>query len=376
MKRSIYFLIVLIAAVLSSCRKDASVSPEVPIPVDPSSGLSFYLVNEGNWNGNNSSLDFYDSKTGIYRRNIFEQANPEVTLGMGDTGNDIGIYGSKVYIVMNASNKLIVLNKKTQRQLAQVAIPNGRYVTFHKGKAYVSSYETIDGKRNNPLGSVARIDTTSFAVEKVVNVGRQPEEMAIVNDKLYIANSGGYDPDNYERTVSVIDLNTFTELKKIDVAINLHRLKADKYGDLYVSSRGDYGDIPSRLFAIDTKTDAVKKVFDIGVSNLCIDDDLAYTYQTEWSNISQTYEISYNLIDIKEEKFLDKSFLKDDVSRKIETPYCIAVDPISKNIYLTDARSYTSPGRLLCFDKEGILKWSVVCGMLPAQIAFLNLNQK
>ena len=42
--------------------------------------------------------------------------------------------------------------------------------------------------------------------------------MAIVGDKLYVANSGGYRVPNYDRTVSVIDLKTFTEEKKIDVA--------------------------------------------------------------------------------------------------------------------------------------------------------------
>ena len=73
----------------------------------------------------------------------------------------------------------------------------------------------------------------------------QPEEMVISGNKLYVANSGGYRVPNYDRTVSVIDLDTFREVKKIDVAINLHRLELDKYGQIWVSSRGDYYDTPS-----------------------------------------------------------------------------------------------------------------------------------
>ena len=84
-------------------------------------------------------------------------------------------------------------------------------------------------------------------------VGYQPEEMVIAGNKLYVANSGGYRVPNYDRTVSVIDLTTFTEIKKIDVAINLHRLELDRYGNIYVSSRGDYYDTPSKTFVIDSR---------------------------------------------------------------------------------------------------------------------------
>ncbi len=45
-------------------------------------------------------------------------------------------------------------------------------------------------------------------------VGYQPEEMVIAGNKLYVANSGGYRVPSYDRTVSVIDLTTFTEIKR------------------------------------------------------------------------------------------------------------------------------------------------------------------
>ena len=60
-------------------------------------------------------------------------------------------------------------------------------------------------------------------------VGYQPEEMVIVGNKLYVANSGGYRVPNYDRTVSVIDLNTFKVIKTIDVGINLHRMELDQF---------------------------------------------------------------------------------------------------------------------------------------------------
>ena len=52
---------------------------------------------------------------------------------------------------------------------------------------------------------------------------------------------------------------SFKEIKKIDVGINLHRIKIDKRGYLYVSSRGDYYDTPPNLYVIDTRTEKVVK---------------------------------------------------------------------------------------------------------------------
>lgn len=81
-------------------------------------------------------------------------------------------------------------------------------------------------------------------------MGYQPEEMVIVGNKLYVANSGGYRVPNYDNTVSVIDLETFKETKKITVAINLHRMRVDQNGLIYVTSRGDYYNVHSNTYVI------------------------------------------------------------------------------------------------------------------------------
>jgi hypothetical protein len=354
-------LMALMATVLFSCRKDV-VAPEeetiLPGQITAVNGL--YLLNEGNWGANKATLDYYNYSDGIYRRNIYGTVNPEVTLGLGDVGNDAKIYGSRLYVVVNGSNKVEVLNVKTAKKIGQVTIPNCRNVAFYKDKFYVTAYD----------GYVAVIDTASLAIKTQINVGRQPEEMVVVGEKLYVANSGGYDPNNYEKTVSVINANTDTKIKDIEVAINLHRLKADGYGDLYVSSRGNYGNIASNLYVIDTKTDAVKKKFDVSTSNLYIHKDIAYVYSAEWSNATGGYVISYNKINVKDETKLTGGFITDGTEKDIKLPYGIAVDPISEDIYVTDARDYTTPGILYCYDKTGKKKFQVTTGDVPAAMVF------
>lgn len=367
-------LIVLFVLCLMACRKDPKPLPAEISRVEPepnSAVKGFYLVNEGNMNMNKASLDYLDLVNGIYTRNLYNQVNPEATKGLGDVGNDIGIYGDKLYVVVNISNKVEVLQVKTGKRIGQINLTNCRYVTFNQGRAYVSAYLGKVGDPKAPNGMVAEIDTAKLAINRTVEVGRQPEEMAIVGNKLYIANSGGYSPPNYESTVSVIDLTTFKEIKRIEVAINLHRLKADRYGDLYVTSRGDYYTIPSRLYVVNTHTDQVKKVFDVAASNLAIDGDLAYLYSTEWSYIQGKNTISYHLIDVKNETLLDQKFITDGTEKNIRIPYGIAVNPVSKDVYVTDAKDYVTPGKLHCYNALGKLKWSVTTGDIPAHIAFV-----
>jgi hypothetical protein len=368
--------IMLIAICFIACRKDIKVVPEevtdTLFPAEPNAAVrGLYLVNEGNMYMNKASLDFVDFSTGSYRRNIYNQANPEVTKGLGDVGNDVGVYGSKLYVVINGSNKVEVLNVKTGKRIQQIDIINCRYITFSRGKAYVSAYLGQIGDPKAPNGIVAEIDTSSLKETKRVEVGRQPEEMAVVGNNLYIANSGGYTPGNYERTISVINLDTFKEIKRIPVAVNLHRLKADRYGDLYVTSRGDYLNVPSKLYVIDTKTDLVKKVFDVAASNIVIDDDLAYIYSSSFNIITGQSTVSYDMINIKDEVLLGRKFIADGTDKVIKVPYGLAVHPVSKDVFVTDATDYVTPGVLYCFDSTGKKKWSIETGDIPAQFAFV-----
>ncbi|MDX1363288.1 MAG: YncE family protein [Arenibacter latericius] len=367
-------LIIITMLSITGCRKDDLIIPEEEDIVPPQTVTTtegFYLLNEGNMNMNKASLDYYEYESGKYRRNVYGQANPDATLGLGDVGNDLGIYGSKLYAVINNSNKVEVMDVETSKRLKVIDVKNARYITFSNGKAYVSAYDgDVQLGEDSPNGFVAEIDTTSLDIKRTVKVGRQPEEMAVVNNKLYVANSGGYSAPNYESIVSVIDLSSFTKIKDIDVAINLHRLKADDYGDLYVSSRGDYFDIPSKLFVIDTKTDMVKTSFDLPTSNLTIVRDTAYIIGSEFSYETFDWNINYSMINIKNETLLEGSFLPESVSEAIQTPYALAVDPLSQFIYISDAGDYVSPGTLYCIEKNGEVKFTVTTGDIPAHIAF------
>lgn len=334
----------------------------------------FYLLNEGNMGSNKSTLDYYDYATGTYTRNIYGNANPTVPKEMGDVGNDIAIYGDRLYAVINCSNKVEVMNKYTAERIGQINVPNCRYIRFDGRYAYLTSYAgpvqiTPDYKQR---GYVAKIDTATLQVVDTCIVGFQPDELEIAGGKIYVANSGGYMVPNYESTVSVIDLETFKETKRIEVAINLHHLRKDNHGQLWVSGRGDYYTVPSKLYCIDMNTDLLTDSIDVSVSNFHLDGDSLYIYGTEWSYISMDWDITYGIVDVKKHELVTKNFITDGTETKIRMPYGIKVNPITKDIYVTDAKNYVSPGTLYCFSSDGVKKWSVRTGDIPAHFVFLG----
>lgn len=367
---------------LAGCRHDELVVPteydiisDVP---DPDTSIrGFYIVNEGNMGSNKCTLDYFDYFTGLYARNFYAERNPNVIKELGDVGNDIGIYGSKLYVVVNCSHKVEVLDSRTGIRLGQVDIPNCRYVRFYRGKAYVSSYVgpvLIDP--DAPKGAVYEVDTTSLKVTRKVSVGYQPEEMEIVDDYMYVANSGGYRVPNYDNTVSVIQMIDFKQVQQIPVGINLHRLKKDKYNKLWVTSRGDYQSRPSRMYVMDKRPGynqmVVTDTLPFGVSNMALRGDSLFFYSTEWNNYTQSNTITYGIVDVRTKQLVSHNFITDGTEKEITIPYGIAVHPETGDILVTDAKNYVSSGTLYCFDRRGRKKWSVRTGDIPAHITFLK----
>lgn len=383
MMRYIYLLLAVLAVALSSCRNEdiVFIPEEVPTTQPEYTDVDgFYLLCEGNINSNKASLDWFDARTGKYNRNIFPKANPYEVKEMGDVGNDLGIYGSKLYVVVNVSNKVLVLDKRTAKKLGQIDIPNCRFVKFYKGYAYITSYAgpvqmDPDYKQK---GYVAKIDTATMKEVDRCIVGFQPDQLDIVNGKIYVSNSGGYRKPNYENTLSVIDVATFKEERRIPIAINLSLCKADRRGVLWVVSRGNYYDVPCRLYAYDTRKDRIVKTFDVPVSSFWLDGDLLYVVSAQWSNITMTNEISYAVIDVNKMEVITRNFITDGTEKLIKIPYGIAVNPATKDIYVTDAKDYIHPGHLYCFGQDGKKKWDVRTGDIPGHFVFLgnNINEQ
>jgi hypothetical protein len=345
--------------------------------------VGMYLLNEGNMGSNKSTLDYLDlsgnEPTVHYLRNIYSERNPNTVMMLGDVGNDIQIYGSRLWLVINCSNKVEVAQSSNAVRIGKVDIPNCRYVTFSDRYAYVSSYVgAVYSTSTSPLGSVYKVDTLSLAKVDSCSVGYQPEEMAIIGDKLYVANSGGYQGmtgQGYESTLSVIDLDRMQETEKIVVAPNLHRVRKDKYDQLWVTSRGNYMESESKIYWLGKGADGKMQVvghLDQPVSDLCIVGDSLYFYGSQYNEVTMKNTITYGIINVRTHKIVSTSLSDSQEIQKIRMPYGIIVNPIHRDFYLMDAKNYVSSGELLHFLPDGTFDWKVKTGDIPAHAVFLK----
>ena len=388
MKKLFYYILPLL--MLSACRNDVMVVPMEDINTGgktvKSEIIGMYLLNEGNMGSNKSTLDYLDlsgnDSTVHYYRNIYSERNPSTVMMLGDVGNDCQIYGSRLWLVINCSNKVEVVRAEDAIRIGKVDIPNCRYVTFKDGYAYVSSYVgSVYGSSDSPLGSVYQVDTLTLEKTDSCAVGYQPEEMAIIGNKLYVANSGGYQGmtgQGYESTVSVVDIETMQETDRIEVAPNLHHLKKDQYNQLWVTARGNYMDTPSSIYWLGSDGNGRMVVgghLDQPVSDLCIVGDWLYFYGSQWSEVTMKNTVTYGIINVRTHQMVSTSLSDAPEISKIRMPYGIIVNPLHRDFYLMDAKNYVSSGELLHFLPDGTFDWKVKTGDIPAHACFLFKNE-
>ena len=378
--RILKLLLWLLPLCLFSCREDEYVTymtdEDTGVPsVEETHFDGLYILNEGNMGANRCTLDYLDlsgtDSTIHYYRNIYAERNPSTVKELGDVGNDIGIYGSKLWIVVNCSNKVEVCEARSTRRLGQVNIDNCRYLAFDGGFAYVSSYAgPVQVAENCPLGRVYKVDTLTMQKVDSVIVGYQPEEMAIVDGKLYVANSGGYRVPLYDNRIMVIDLATFQVIKEIEVDVNLHRLLADSHGQLWVSTRGNYFDVSPALYCL--RDDKVVARLEIPISSMTIVGDSLYYIGTTFSYVDGGYKKDFGIVDVALQRCSVAVTFEAPEIKNITLPYGIIVNPHDRDFYILDAKNYVSSGELLHFDADGHFLWRVSTGDIPSRGVFLE----
>ncbi|MBP5650738.1 MAG: hypothetical protein J6X01_06665 [Bacteroidales bacterium] len=350
MKKSL-FLLVLLAVFFTACKK----KPVIPEnPIIGSNGL--FILNEGLMDHNNSSISYYNLDSNTCTADIFTTVNDR---GLGDTGNDLQRYGSRLYCVVNMSENVQVMDLYTAKVIGTVPLvgKSPRRICFDGSKAYVSCFD----------GTVVRFDTAALAVEATVAVGPNPEGVCIANGKLYVANSGGLNNPNYGNTVSVIDLATFSVVKNISVVENPNRLYlTPNQQDIYLISNGNYYDVSPRLQKISAATDEVVRTFDFDITNMAIFGNRAYLYSYNYSTEAYTIQV----MDLSSETIINEHFISDNTS--LNTPYGIAVNPRNGDVYVTDAHNFTVNGDVYCFGQDGKKKFSFEVEINPSGIVFLN----
>ena len=345
----------LLAIVLFSCKKDDNLPPvEIPVP-----DFGLLVLNEGFYgHSNTSSITLYDFETeSVSEECVFFSKNQR---RLGDVPNDILVYGGKIYISVGISSTIEItdleLNSIKQISLDGSSInaeePKG--LAAHNGKIYIVCYD----------GKLARLDTSTLTIapNDIIQVGKNPENVAISNGFAYVTNSGGMDFPNYDNTVSVVNLATFTEVEKIEVDVNPFAIHADETGHIIVSCLGNYSTIPASLHRINTTTNTYDKKFEgVTPADFAMKGNLAYYHDFNWFTFEGHYA-EFNTTTETKRNLLSKSDMDE-----ILIPYAINVNRENGDIYA----SCSVTEKAFIIDSNGI-RTEFKTGAMPKKIVVLK----
>lgn len=238
-------MLVMALGVFTACSDDDG--PKIPEgPIAPVNGA--YVINTGNWNENNGTIQWYDRDLKTVSADLFAAANGA---GIGDA-QDLCVYGTKIYITCSSSAKIEIVDRKDFKRIKTLNLTNEsgqpiqpRYMTAATGNIYFTAYD----------GTVSQIDTTSLSITQKIEVGgSHPEALTSANGKLYI-NLSNYDMDGTGKYVAVVNLANFTKIKDIEVLLNPYDIcTTGEDGKVYFISCGDFGGNPAQTIAMHRPT--------------------------------------------------------------------------------------------------------------------------
>lgn len=362
-KKISVFMLVCLSII--SCKKEDNNGGNVGTFLETGSAI---VVNEGNYGSSNGSVSYID-RNGIATNFIYENANNGISLG--DVIQSYTTVGTKGIICVNNSFKIEIVDARTFKRIATIvdttATQNTSYVRYALGISDIKAYVT----NGNYAGEVEVIDLTTNKITKSINVGKGPEQLALVDNNVYVCNSGGYDVDS---TISIINATTDVVTSTINVGDIPTKMVKDAQNNVWVLCAGqsDYSNYPTinklsdaKLIRINTSTNTVDKSF-----TLINAGNASYVVNLTIGNNGRTVYYSVS----------DKIYSLDITSSSLpSTPiisgrsfYGLAASPYNNQIWGLNAPNFTSSGYVFRYTSTGSLIDSVQVGIGPNSAFFNN----
>jgi len=334
---------------------------EQPGPGEEEKGYArgVFIVNEGAFFNSNASISWFDPDSLKMVNYLFLQENGRP---LGDVAQSFTRTKNRGYIVVNNSQKMEIVDLVTFQSTG--VIDKLTYPRYFMPVDEVKGYLT----NGNLEGQVLVVDLINQRITDTIQVGFGPEHMIRKQNRVFVANSGGWGNDS---TLSVINVATDLVEETWEVGYNPVDLVFDIHGLMWVLCKGKvvWGadwtlaiETSSQLVRIDPESGTVLERIDIGYigdyywpEKLSVDPTGQYVYFTESGGF---YRMQVNAGKAPESPFIDKMF------------YGFGFDPQSRMLYGLEAQSFTGPGFLFRYDRDGIRVDSLEVGIGPNQVVF------
>lgn len=339
-----FLLILILFSTLLACEQQPPEPDPEPLPSLTNRGV--FILNEGNFQRGNASLDFYDLAADTLFRGVFEQANQR---SLGDVLQSMLIHEGRGYLVVNNSQKIEVVDPFSLASLGTIeglTSPRQMYAVS-ADRAYASDLYA---------GGVYRVNLNTLEVEDLVAIPGWNEEMVQVGDRLFIAN---YD-DRYLRQINLDDSLGSIALG-LPSARGTHLVK-DANGDLWLATGASLtDDSPGHLLHI-AVGDTIRLLADYPFPQGQSPGELTLNGNRDslfWLN-DGVYAMSITATALP-----DQPLITDD-----GLFYGLGVDPETSEIFVADAIDYVQQGVVLRHGPRGDLRDEFRVGVIPGAFYF------
>ncbi len=361
----IAILLLIFSMMLTACMDDDLLSEYNDLDVEEDTSLvsiiqkqpGIFIVNEGNFMYENSSLSYYLADSMKVLNSIFFRTND---VPLGDVAHSITIRDSLAYIVVNNSAKVYVININNFKYRGKITgLTSPRYIHFiSDSKAYITDLYAKAIAIVNPLNFeiTGKIDVNNHESEYY----QHPTEQMVQYENFVFTNCWSYD-----NKILVIDTRLDEVVDSIEVLKQPTSLVLDKNNKIWTITDGGFAGNPYAnetpgLIKIDAASRKIEKTFYFEKGDRPLEVALNGTKDTLYFVNKDVYRMSINDPDLPSNAFIET---KGVISS-------IGINPYNSDIYLGDAIDNVQQGVIYRYTSTGAAIDTFKAGIIPGHFAF------
>jgi len=347
MKRILILNIILLLLTYSCKKKEVG-----PQRIDGDSyhkelGQKVIIGCEGNFGWGNASLSVYNSLSTSVTNNVYQTQNG---IALGDVLQSTTLFNGKLYVTVNNSNKIEVLDTANFTSLGTITGLNSpRYfLGISPNKAYISDLYS---------NKITIVNPTTFQLLGEINTGGWTEQMILFNDAIFVTKKA-------TNQILVIDKNSNLITDSITVGREPNSLVIDNQNNLWVLCSGGINEAIPQLLKINAFNYAILSTFSFfsisqSPTSLAIDSSRTSLFYLN----NGIYKHTVNSTSISTAPFIEKGN---------SIFYGLGVSPYNNDIYVADAIDYVQAGKVYRYSENGTEIESFSTGIIPQDFTFIG----
>jgi len=330
-------------------------------PVSVPSGQRVILVgNEGGFGAGNASLSLISTTESTVSNNVYSDANEGAIVG--DVLNSIGQFGNELFLVVNNSEKIEVVNSSNFEKTKTISITGGspRYITIaSESVAYVSD---LYG------GGLHVVNPGTGGYESFIDLSNSVEHMVLNNNELWAGESidTNFNPGD---EIIIVNTQTNAEVENIELSAGVNKLVKDVNGKIWVLCSGDgfaSPSIPAKLYKVDPVSKQVEvnwelpQVTGYAPVGLAISPNREELYYVMQGNVYR--------MNISDDQLPTDPFIEPGLT----TLYTLHCDKQTGQIALTDVKDYSQNGTVHIYSSNGTEIGTYTADIIPNAVHWMD----